>query len=119
LDLPRPRDPDADGFEDHGALGERGGAKLMGEGRSGHGGGGGTQTSGGASDGAVMGKLEELFEKFKSEESKVGKIAGIESRLDTLSNKVQTLSKPVGERDKHITCNKCGEKGHRAENCTS
>ena len=101
------------------ARSEKEAAKLAGEGRSGHGGGGGTQSSGGASDGAVMGKLEELFEKFKAVESKVGKIAGIESRLDTLSNKVQNLSKPAGERDKHITCNKCGEKGHRAENCTA
>ena len=66
-----------------------------------------------------MGKLDELFKKFEAVESKVGKIAGIESRLDTLTNKVQGLSKPAGDRDKHITCNKCGEKGHRADNCTN
>ena len=101
------------------ARAEKEATKLMAEGRTGHSGGGGTQQPGGAAETAVMGKLEELFKKFEAVESKVGKIAGIESRLDTLTNKVQGLAKPAGDRDKHITCNKCGEKGHRADNCTN
>jgi hypothetical protein len=103
------------------ARAEKEAAKLMGEGRSGHGGGqgggGGGSAPGGHSDSAVMGKLDELFKKFGEIESKVNKISGIESRLDTLLNKVKSLTDPG--RDRNITCNKCGEKGHRVADCTN
>ena len=68
---------------------------------------------------AVLEQLKLMNSRFDGIESQLSKIPEIESRLQGLASKVGNLSPNPGNRDKNITCNKCGQKGHREANCTN
>ena len=94
---------------------------------------GGGSSSGGTGrsdqDAAIMEQLKELgglAKRFDSLETRLAKLDGLEakvgrfdSRIDGLASKLGQMGGPSKEnKDKHITCNKCGKKGHREANCT-
>lgn len=74
---------------------------------------------------AIGSQLQEVtvaLSKFEGVESRMTSklntaIARLESRVDSVANKVTRLEATDPDKDKHMKCDKCGKKGHRSSAC--
>ena len=63
----------------------------------------------------VVGKTEGLEGRLGAKLNT--SIQRLETRIDSLSSKVNRIEQSAAQKDQYITCNRCKKKGHREENC--